>query len=77
VVERALELAATAVVLMRNHPSGDPTPSRVDVQMTQAIVEVATRKRTAPFLPPLLFPSLRPRRAPSSLRCLDPASPDG
>jgi DNA repair protein RadC len=27
--------------MMHNHPSGDPTPSRVDVQMTQAIVEVA------------------------------------
>jgi DNA repair protein RadC len=41
VVKRALELAATAVILVHNHPSGDPTPSRADVQMTQAIVEVA------------------------------------
>src|SRR5712691_9875906 len=41
VVKRALELSATAVVLVHNHPSGDPTPSRADVQMTQAIVEVA------------------------------------
>jgi DNA repair protein RadC len=41
VVKRALELAATAIVLVHNHPSGDPTPSRADVQMTQAIVEVA------------------------------------
>ncbi len=41
VVKRALELAATAVILVHNHPSGDPTPSRADVQMTQAIIEVA------------------------------------
>ena len=41
VVKRALELSATAVILVHNHPSGDPTPSRADVQMTQAIVEVA------------------------------------
>ena len=41
VVKRALELSATAVVLVHNHPSGDPTPSRADVQMTQAIVDIA------------------------------------
>jgi DNA repair protein RadC len=41
VVKRALELSATAVILVHNHPSGDPTPSRADVQMTQQIVEVA------------------------------------
>jgi DNA repair protein RadC len=41
VVKRALEHSATAVVLVHNHPSGDPTPSRADVQMTQAIVEIA------------------------------------
>jgi DNA repair protein RadC len=41
VVKRALELAATAVVLVHNHPSGDPTPSRADIQMTQAIIDVA------------------------------------
>ncbi len=41
VVKRALELSATAVVLVHNHPSGDPTPSHADIQMTQAIVEVA------------------------------------
>src|SRR5713101_1234457 len=40
VVKRALELAATAVILVHNHPSGDPTPSRADIEMTQAIVEV-------------------------------------
>jgi DNA repair protein RadC len=41
VVKRALELAATAIILVHNHPSGDPTPSRADVEMTRAIVEVA------------------------------------
>jgi DNA repair protein RadC len=41
VVKRALELSATAIILVHNHPSGDPTPSRADIQMTQAIVEVA------------------------------------
>lgn len=41
VVKRALELSATAIVLVHNHPSGDPTPSAADIQMTQAIIEVA------------------------------------
>ena len=36
VVKRALELSATAIILVHNHPSGDPTPSRADIQMTQA-----------------------------------------
>ena len=41
VVKRALELSATAVILVHNHPSGDPTPSRADIQMTQQIAEIA------------------------------------
>ena len=41
VVKRALELSATAVILVHNHPSGDPTPSRADIQMTKEIVSVA------------------------------------
>lgn len=41
VVRRALELSATALVLVHNHPSGDPTPSRADIQMTKQIAEVA------------------------------------
>ncbi|HEX9905208.1 MAG TPA: DNA repair protein RadC [Propylenella sp.] len=40
VIRRALELSATAIILVHNHPSGDPTPSRADIQMTQTIVEV-------------------------------------
>jgi DNA repair protein RadC len=39
IVKRALELGASAVVLVHNHPSGDPTPSRDDISMTKAIVE--------------------------------------
>src|SRR6185295_18780434 len=38
VVKRALELSATAVILVHNHPSGDPTPSRADIDMTRQIV---------------------------------------
>ena len=34
VVKRALELSATAIILVHNHPSGDPTPSRADIDMT-------------------------------------------
>jgi len=41
VVKRALELGASAIILVHNHPSGDPTPSRDDVAMTKAIVEAA------------------------------------
>ena len=41
VVKRALELSSTALILVHNHPSGDPTPSRADIVMTQSIVEVA------------------------------------
>jgi DNA repair protein RadC len=41
VIKRALELSATAVILVHNHPSGDPTPSQADIQMTKAIVEIA------------------------------------
>jgi DNA repair protein RadC len=41
VVKRALELSATAIILVHNHPSGDPTPSRADIQMTQSIQEIA------------------------------------
>jgi DNA repair protein RadC len=41
VVKRALELAASAVILVPNHPSGDPTPSTQDVKMTLDIIAVA------------------------------------
>jgi DNA repair protein RadC len=41
VVKRALELSATALVLVHNHPSGDPTPSRADIEMTKQIDQAA------------------------------------
>ncbi len=41
VVKRALELSATAIILVHNHPSGDPTPSRADVDMTRQIMDAA------------------------------------
>jgi DNA repair protein RadC len=37
VVKRALELGASAVVMVHNHPSGDPTPSKGDIDMTKAV----------------------------------------
>ncbi|MHB2168251.1 RadC family protein [Alsobacter sp. R-9] len=41
VVKRALELSASAVILVHNHPSGDPTPSQADIRMTREIAEAA------------------------------------
>jgi DNA repair protein RadC len=41
VVKRALELSATAVILVHNHPSGDPTPSQADIEMTRQIANIA------------------------------------
>ncbi len=41
VVKRALELGASALILVHNHPSGDPTPSRADIEMTRAVFEAA------------------------------------
>jgi DNA repair protein RadC len=37
VVKRALELGASALIMVHNHPSGDPTPSRGDIEMTQQV----------------------------------------
>ncbi len=41
VVKRCLELGASAVILVHNHPSGDPTPSRADIEMTKEVQEAA------------------------------------
>jgi len=38
IVKRALELAASAIILVHNHPSGDPTPSNADVEMTKQVI---------------------------------------
>ena len=41
VVKRALQLNASALILVHNHPSGDPTPSQADIDMTKRIAETA------------------------------------
>jgi DNA repair protein RadC len=41
VVKRALDLSASAIILAHNHPSGDPTPSKDDIQITKQIVAAA------------------------------------
>jgi DNA repair protein RadC len=41
IVKRALELSASAMILVHNHPSGDPTPSRADIEMTRQIADAA------------------------------------
>ncbi len=40
VVKRCLELGASAIVMVHNHPSGDPTPSPPDITLTRKIIEV-------------------------------------
>lgn len=39
IAKRCLELNATAIILVHNHPSGDPTPSDADISMTQQVIE--------------------------------------
>lgn len=41
VVKRALELGAAAIILLHNHPSGDPTPSKADIEITEKIIQAA------------------------------------
>jgi len=41
VVKRALELNASAIILVHNHPSGDPTPSTADISMTTQVQDAA------------------------------------
>ncbi|HEX3699565.1 MAG TPA: DNA repair protein RadC [Phenylobacterium sp.] len=47
VVRRALELSASALILVHNHPSGDPTPSAADVDMTRQVADAARPLRIA------------------------------
>jgi DNA repair protein RadC len=47
IVKRALELGSSAVILVHNHPSGDPTPSRADIEMTREIADAARALRIA------------------------------
>jgi DNA repair protein RadC len=41
IIKRALELTASAIILVHNHPSGDPTPSKADIAMTREVVTAA------------------------------------
>ncbi len=43
VVKRALELGASALILVHNHPSGDPTPSKADIEMTRDVQDAAAK----------------------------------
>ncbi len=43
VVKRALELGAAAIIMVHNHPSGDPDPSKGDIAMTRELAEIARR----------------------------------
>jgi len=43
VIKRALELEATALIMVHNHPSGDPTPSKADIAMTRELAEAGDR----------------------------------
>jgi DNA repair protein RadC len=47
IVKRALELGASAMILVHNHPSGDPTPSRADIEMTREIAAAGKPLRIA------------------------------
>jgi len=47
IVRRALEHSASAIILVHNHPSGDPTPSKADIEMTKEIVQAAKALRIA------------------------------
>jgi len=41
IVKRALELAASAIILVHKHPSGDPTQSKADIELTRDIAKAA------------------------------------
>ncbi len=47
IVKRALELGASALILVHNHPSGDPTPSRADIEMTREVAAAAKALKIA------------------------------
>ncbi len=43
IIKRALEIGSSGLILVHNHPSGDPQPSRADIQLTRDIVEAGKR----------------------------------
>ncbi|UVO54025.1 RadC family protein [Sphingomonas sp. SUN039] len=47
IIKRALEIGSSGLILVHNHPSGDPQPSRADIQLTREIVEAGKRLNIA------------------------------
>jgi len=47
VIARAIALGATAIIIVHNHPSGDPTPSQADVKLTRELVEAGRHMKVA------------------------------
>jgi DNA repair protein RadC len=47
VIRRAIDLGSTSIILVHNHPSGDPQPSRADIQLTRDIIEAGRRLNVA------------------------------
>ncbi len=47
VIRRAIDLGASGIILVHNHPSGDPQPSRADIQLTRDIIEAGRRLKIA------------------------------
>ena len=47
VMKRAIAHGATAIIIVHNHPSGDPTPSQADVQLTRELVEAGRHMKVA------------------------------
>lgn len=43
VIKRAIDLGSAAIILVHNHPSGDPAPSRADIDVTRTIAEAGKR----------------------------------
>jgi DNA repair protein RadC len=43
VIRRAIDLSSAALILVHNHPSGDPSPSRADIDLTRGIIEAGKR----------------------------------
>jgi DNA repair protein RadC len=47
VIRRAIDLGSASLILVHNHPSGDPSPSRADIDVTRAIMEIGKRLNIA------------------------------
>lgn len=47
VIARAIEVGATALIIVHNHPSGDPTPSKADISLTRDLIDAARHLKIA------------------------------